>query len=131
MSRENVEVVAAAFAAWNAGDMGVWAEFLAPDVIARAPDGWPEPGPFLGREAVVRQFTQQRGALDSDVAEPTGDFMEIGDRVVVRFIWHGAGAGPELKMELTCIYAIRNGKIREMEFVWDHAEALEAVGLRE
>ena len=29
---------------------------LDPDVIWRQPEGWPEPGPDVGREAVMRQF---------------------------------------------------------------------------
>ena len=34
-------------------------------------------------------------------------------------------------MELTVVYTVRKGKIVFMEFFWDHAEALEAVGLSE
>jgi hypothetical protein len=28
-------------------------------------------------------------------------------------------------MEVTAIYTVRNGKVREVEYFWDHAEALE------
>jgi ketosteroid isomerase-like protein len=41
------------------------------------------------------------------------------------------GSGPEAKLELTTIYTVRKGKIREQEFFWDHEEALEALGLSE
>jgi len=34
-------------------------------------------------------------------------------------------------MEWTNIFAIREGKIIRLDYFWDHAEALEAVGLRE
>jgi ketosteroid isomerase-like protein len=34
-------------------------------------------------------------------------------------------------MELTALYSLRGGKIIYQEFFWDHAEALEAVGLSE
>ena len=34
-------------------------------------------------------------------------------------------------MEVTTIYSVRDGKVREVEFFWDHAEALEAAGLSE
>ena len=54
MSQENVEVVRATFEAWNAGDMDAIREQYDPGVIAWAPEGWPEPGPFVGREAVMR-----------------------------------------------------------------------------
>ncbi len=56
MSEENVEVIRAAFEAWNAGDMDALRERLDPDIIWRPPEGWPEPGPFVGREAVMRWF---------------------------------------------------------------------------
>ena len=69
MSQENVEIVRAGFEAWNAGDMDAWADSLAPDVISRPPEGWPEPGPFIGKEAVVRQFMQLRDTWDADALE--------------------------------------------------------------
>ena len=52
---ENVELVKTALEAWNAGDMDAFGESFDPDVIMRAPEGWPEPGPFVGRDAVSRR----------------------------------------------------------------------------
>src|SRR6266567_8349690 len=95
MSEENVEAVKAAFEAWNAGDMDAFRKLLAPDVILRNPEGWPEPGPFVGREAVMRQFEQLRETWDTDALELISDFIDVGDRVALRFIWRGAGHGPE------------------------------------
>ena len=131
MSQENVEVVRATFEAWNAGDMDAIREQYDPDVIAWAPEGWPEPGPFVGREAVMREWEQLRDTWDADAFELITDFIGAADRVVVRFIWRGAGHGPEANMELTGVYTVRNGKIRTAEFFWDHAEALEVLGLSE
>lgn len=34
-------------------------------------------------------------------------------------------------MELTGVYTVRKGRIPYIEFFWDHAEALEALGLSE
>jgi uncharacterized protein len=109
MSRENVEVVRAGFEAWNAGDMDAYRELLDPDVVMRPPERWPEPGPFVGREAALREFEQARETWNVDVAEPIIDFIEVGNRVVVRMIWHGQGQGPAVNMEMSCIYAVRNG----------------------
>jgi ketosteroid isomerase-like protein len=53
MSEENVEVVRAAFQAWNAGDMDAFRELQDSDVILRPVKNWPEPGPYMGREAVM------------------------------------------------------------------------------
>ena len=70
MSQENVEVVRGIFAAWNTGDMDALRDLYDPEVIVRAPKGWPEPG-------------------------------------------------------------VRKAKVVLQEFFWEHAEALEAVGLLE
>jgi uncharacterized protein len=128
---ENVGVVRAAFEAWNEGNMDALRELNDPDVIVRAPEGWPEPGPFVGRDAVMRQFEQMRETWEAEALEAISDFMEVGDRVAVRQLWHGAGHGPEANLEMTAVWTVRKGRIVFTEFFWDHAEALEAVGLVE
>jgi ketosteroid isomerase-like protein len=131
MSQENVEIVRAVFAAWNAGDMDALRELYDPEVIMRSVPDWPEPGPWVGRDAVIRQFVQQREAFDADDLEPISDFLDGADHIVVRLIWRGAGYGPESNLEITSVYSVRQRKIFYQEFFWDHAEALEAVGLSE
>ena len=87
MSQENVEVVQAGFEVWNAGDMEGLRELYHPDVILRTAEGWPEPGPYVGREAVMRFFGQLRDTWDADTAEPISDFIDAADHVVVRYVW--------------------------------------------
>jgi ketosteroid isomerase-like protein len=123
MSEENVEIVRASFAAFNAGDMDAWGNLLAADVIWRPRSGWPEPGPFIGREAVLRQVQRNREAWDADTAEPVTAFIDAADRVVVRFAWRVRGHGPQSNWEVTCVYTVRKRKIIAFEFFWDHAEA--------
>ena len=129
MSKENVEVARAVFAAWNTGDMDALRVLYDPDVIVRMAENWPEPGPYVGREAVMRQWGQIRDAWDSDALEPIGDFIDAADRVVVRHIYRGAGHGPESNMELTVVFTVRKRRVFYQEFFWDHAEALETLGL--
>jgi ketosteroid isomerase-like protein len=131
VSQENVEIMRAAFEAWNSGRMDAFREMNDPRVIVWMPEGWPEPGPFVGRDAAMRQFDQLRETWDADVFELIGDFVEVADHVLVRYIWRGAGHGPEANVEVTGIYTLRKGKIVLIENFWDHAEALEAVGLAE
>jgi ketosteroid isomerase-like protein len=66
MSQENVEVVRALFEAWNAAGMDALRELYDPDVIVRSAEGWPEPGPFVGREAVMRWYEQLRETWDAE-----------------------------------------------------------------
>jgi ketosteroid isomerase-like protein len=131
MSQENVEIMRAYFEAWNAGDMDAVRELYDPDAILRMPEGWPEPGPYVGREAVWREIEQLRDSWDADAFEQVSDFIDVGDRVAARFIWRGEGRGPEANMEYTHVYTLRKGKIFGVEFFSDHAQALEAVGLSE
>jgi ketosteroid isomerase-like protein len=131
MSQENVEVNRALFEAFNAGDMDALRELYDPEVVMHHVKDWPEPGPTVGREAVIRFIEQLRDTWDADALEVTSDFIHAADRVVVRFTWHGEGRGPESNIELTTVSSIREGKVRSIEFFWDHEEALEAAGLRQ
>jgi ketosteroid isomerase-like protein len=131
MSQENVEVVRALFDAWNAGDMSRIYDLHDPEVIGRPFKDWPEPGPFVGREAVMWQWKEMRETWDADSVEPIGNFIDAADRVVVRYVWHGVGHGPESNLEVTGIFTVRKGAILAMEFFRDHGEALEAAGLSE
>src|SRR5262245_19598618 len=99
MSRENVELMRAGFAAWNAGDMEALRASLDPDVVQRNPGGWPEPGPLVGRDAVMRNWEQARDLFRSDAVASTSDLIDAGDRVLSRMIWRGAGRGPEAQVE--------------------------------
>ena len=130
MSQENVEIARAALEAWNAGDVDALSELHDPGVIVRPVEDWPEPGPFVGLEAVMGWFEQIREAWDTDAMEPIS-FTDARDRVLVRLLWRGAGQGPESNMEFTAIYMLRKGVIVYQEHFWDHTEALEAVGLSE
>jgi ketosteroid isomerase-like protein len=126
-----VEVVKAGFDAWNAGDMDRFRDLCDPNVVLHMVPDWPEPGPYVGREAVMRQFAQLRETWDADVVEPIGDLIDVGNRVVVRQIWRGFGRGPDANIDLSIIFTLREGRITSAEYFWDHAEALKAAGLEE
>ena len=128
MSQENVEIVKAAFEAWNAGDMDALRDLCDPDVIVRPLE---DSQPNVGRESVMRGFGRMRETWDADRAETITDFIDAGDRVVARFIWRGTGHGPAFGFEVTAVYTLRRGKFVLVEYFRDHVEALEAVGLRD
>jgi ketosteroid isomerase-like protein len=116
MSEENVEIVRRAFEVWNTGDMDALRELYDPGIIWRGPEGWPEPGPYAGREAVKAQVEQMRETWDTDSFELISELIDVGDRVAVRFIWRGAGHGPEANIEATGVYTVRKGRIVYQEF---------------
>ena len=131
MSQENVEVVRAALEAWNTGDMDALRDIYDPEIIMRPPHDWPESGPFIGRDAVMRQWEQQRELFDADTMELVGELIHAADQVAIRFVWHGAGRGLDTGLEVTNVMTVRDGKLLRQTFYRDHAEALEALGLSE
>ena len=132
MSEENVEVVRSVFVAVNAGDMEAVRETLDPDVvIGRELEGWPETGPFVGRDAVMRQWERSREPWGDSVTLEPVSIIDAGDRVVARLIVHGVGRGPAVHGEYTTVSTLRNGRTVLIDYFWDYAEALKAVGLEE
>ena len=131
MSQENVEVVRSGMEAWNARDMDALRATYAEDVVTWPPTGWPEAGPFVGRDIVMGQWERMRESWNDDEIEMLADYIDAADRVAVRMMWRERGQGPEASAEATGIFTIRDGKIRVAEFFWDHAEALEVAGLSE
>ena len=79
----------------------------------------------------MREWHQTRETWDADTLEVSSDFIDAGDRVVVRHVWRGIGQGPESNIETTQVSTVRRGRIVYQEFFWDHAEALEPLGLSE
>jgi ketosteroid isomerase-like protein len=124
MSQENVELARASLEAWNARDMEALRALYAEDVVSWPPEGWPEEGPFVGRDTVVGQWERMRDLWDDDRVEMRADYIDAADRVAVRMIWRERGDGATAESEATGIFTIRDGRIRVAEFFWDHDEAL-------
>jgi ketosteroid isomerase-like protein len=132
MSAENLRIIRAQYEAWNRGDMDAVAADYALDATLNLPPEWPDAtGPIVGRSAIMEHFAQLRevwGDTDSAVAH---DFDARGDHVLVKTTWRGQGLGPEVAMDYTNVYTLRDGTITRLDVFRDHAEALEAVGLAE
>ena len=119
------------FVALNAGDMDAVREYYDPDAgFGRELEGWPETGPVVGRDAVMRQWERVREPWDTVTVEPVS-IIDAGDRVVARMIAHGVGRGPAFNLEITTVTTFRNGRTILIDYFWDYAEALKAVGLEE
>jgi hypothetical protein len=73
----------------------------------------------------------ERETWDADALVPVGDSVDVGDRVAVRFIWRGAGHGPEANLEMMGVFTVREARLFGIEHFWDQAEALETLRLSE
>jgi ketosteroid isomerase-like protein len=134
MSQENVELVRSVIEAYISGDRDAYVAFMAEDVeIALMCLVSPRQSGFV----VVRSSgafspistRAGRGVLrrSSRASSP------LGDRVLARADWGGRGraSGIDLRSSLTSIYTVRDRQIAKIEYFFNHAQALKAVGLRE
>src|SRR5689334_19793251 len=56
MSRENVEILREVASLYEAGDWVGFGALFTERAGVWPPDGWPEPGPYFGNDAVVDEF---------------------------------------------------------------------------
>jgi ketosteroid isomerase-like protein len=132
MSQENEGIVRRFYALWDSADFDPMVELLDPEVVASAPEGWPESGPWKGRDEVLAQVR----AVRANFGDQTFVVKEIrarGDRVVTRHrvLARGARSGLNTEVENSGAFRVRAGKIVEARFFWRHEDALKAVGLEE
>lgn len=133
MSEANVEIVLECARRYEAKDFEGFAALCHPECRATPADGWPEPGPFVGRNAVVAQYER----LAADWSEHHIGEMEVvadtGDWVVMTYRWNGRGmaSGIETHIDVASAFRVEDGLLREMHNRWDTTDALEAAGLSE
>jgi ketosteroid isomerase-like protein len=133
MSEQNAEMVREAIRRFEASEFDEASSSWHPDASITGPEGWPERGPFEGREAVFAQFER----LAADWGEHRiSDVEVIADQagwVVVTFRWEveGGKSGAATTADLAAAYRVVDSLIREAHFRWTREEALEAAGLRE
>ncbi|HKH41443.1 MAG TPA: nuclear transport factor 2 family protein [Solirubrobacterales bacterium] len=133
MSEENFEVVMETFRRFRPGDLEEWAAMFEPEAVVTPPDGWPEPGPFVGREALIRQWER----LFADWAEFRFENFEVAaesdEWVVFTFRMHARGetSGLDADFDFAVASRIRDGLTAESHFRWELDDAIEAAGLSE
>jgi uncharacterized protein len=118
VSQENVELVRQGYAAWNRGDVESVIGAMDRRVEWHGHPRLPEPGPYVGREAVKAWFESVSDAWQSISVRPVA-FAEAGDRVVVlvSIVGRGRGSGVEVQSGLDAhIWTIADGVI--VNFRW-------------
>jgi ketosteroid isomerase-like protein len=131
MSRTNAEIVLEGFPIFEAEDFDELERLWHPDGRVTAPAGWPEPGPFEGRDAVIAQFRRIAADVDEHHFRDVELVAESDDWVVVSFLWdiRGAGSGASFAAKMAAAYRVGEGKLREAHFTWSAEDALEVAGL--
>lgn len=134
MSREYVEIVQAAFAAYERGDIDAILRLCDEDVVITQPLDLPgipveQRGHSGVREALAvwpDQWDDYRSRLLRVVADP-GDYVVVTARTSGR----GKQSGVQVEMDFTFVFGVRDDKIVKWQLFMHEDEALKAAGLPE
>ena len=138
MSQENVEVVRASIAAYNAADIDAQMATYLPTAVSIVHVNRETQLPDLGGDRMEGRAEIRRWLLDQAQSwRPRYEVSEVRalshGRVLCRGRWGGVGVatGIELYVDTTVLFNLRDGLIERVEFFDDHSEALDASGLSE
>jgi ketosteroid isomerase-like protein len=131
VEREALGLVERGFRFFELGKIDDMAELWHEDVRVTGPEGWPEPGPFEGREQAMAQFRRLTSEMGKNVIRDVEVVTERDGWIVLSFIWdvQGAGSGAPIASKMAVAFLIRDGRFSEGHFRWTPDEALAASGL--
>lgn len=134
MSQQNVEIVRAAWEAWNRGDMNALFEFYDPAVEWDMTHSFvPGMEVFHGHEG-VRQFFREWQAFFAEYYAEAEEFIDADENVIVRVRQGGRGRVSTVTVEMPAywqVYRLRGGRAMRVEIYRDEGDALVAAGLSE
>ncbi len=133
MSQENVELVRAAYEAWN-GPNGREAAlaFLSDDFEFVNPDYAVEPSTRHGQAGWSQAMDSLDAAFQHSEHE-VGEARDLGDRVLcfTTFVARTSADSVAFRQAEPHLWTVRDGKVIRLQWFHDRAEALEAAGLSE
>jgi ketosteroid isomerase-like protein len=130
MSKENVELIRAGFAAHNRGDLDALMQVYDPDVVFETL----LLGTHRGNEAIRLIYEENRKTLAGYDVEPV-ELIGAGDQVVAVAQVTGVGPASQIAMEdrdrFAFLFTFKNGRVVREQAFRNREEALEAAGLEE
>jgi ketosteroid isomerase-like protein len=132
VSRENVELVQAAFDAFLRGDEGAMLELAAPDVMVTQFPDQVDVRDYHGHAGLRQAMAEWIGTWD-DWSIELLRAMDVDDLVLVTAFQRGRGkaSGLPIDSEVTFVFSVRQGAIARWQMFRSEDEALKAVGLEE
>jgi ketosteroid isomerase-like protein len=133
MSEENVELVLAAYEAWNAGDKGAFGEFFADDLEYRTSGLFPDFDPvYRGRVGMLRFYDEMLSAWEYFRI----DVRDVDDKddwifAALRFTGKGRASGVEVNLNFFHAARVANRRVIFLISTSSAEQALEAAGLSE
>ena len=127
MSKENVELIRAGFAAHNRGDLDALVEVYDPDVVFETL----LLGTHHGNEAIRLIYEENQRTLSGYRIEPV-ELIDSADQVVAVAQVNGVGPVSQMAMDgdqFAFLFTIKNGQVVREQAFRNREEALEAAGL--
>jgi ketosteroid isomerase-like protein len=112
MTRDNLEIMRAAFEALDEGGIEAMLQYIHPEFEVTTPPGLAaEPDTYRGHDGIRRWFDEFYEAMDQVRLEPH-DFIAVGDRVVVPFTLRARGrtTGLVAEQEAVQVWTMRDGR---------------------
>jgi hypothetical protein len=133
MSQEDLDVMRRWAETWNRTDLDAFADTFDDDAELITDPSWMEAGPFKGRASIRAWFEGLKESWDERDAVVLRELFEVGEHVIARIDWQvrGRTSGIDTTLDATSINIIQRGTIVRQQWFFDHAKALEAVGLSE
>ena len=133
MSAPNVEIVRAAYDAFNHQSREAILSYLDPEIEWDESDlPARQPGVYRGHEGVAR-LMNENAALWEDIKVVVDEILEgDGDHVIafIRATGKGRHTGVDVELASAQVWTLRNGKAAHVRLYLDRAEALQAAGLQ-
>jgi ketosteroid isomerase-like protein len=127
VAAENVELVETALAAWNRGELDVFGEIVAEDIVWLEVSGWLENQgqEVRGREVLIRNHRELLDAWETYRLE-LQETHALDDQViaVVREVGRGRASGVEVDGLWGYVITISDGKLARVEAYRDPEKAL-------
>ena len=130
MTTQTAELMQAAVERFNGADLAGFAQLLERDMVMYPDPSWPEPGPYVGRDAAMG-FVADWIVPWERVQLQVDEQVERDDGWVVsrcRWLATGKASGAPTEVPFTFVTEVREGRIATLKAFFDHAEALRALG---
>ncbi len=129
MSKDNLQVVRAAFDAYARGDFSAVLGLVDPGVtVTQLPDQ-PDPQTLRGHEGLLRGMAEWEAEWDDYSFEVRG-MHDVGDCVLVSVVQRGRGraSGIQVQADVYFVFTLRGGKVTRWRMFQSEQEALDAAG---
>jgi uncharacterized protein len=126
-AESDVAVVRAFYEAAARRDLDAILDLLDPEVVLRAPESLPWGGTFRGHEG-VQEFFRELAEEPVENRREVQEYLDAGDRIIVQLHLFGRARGGDTETEVPEIHVwtVQNGKILDLEAIFDTATALRA-----